>query len=87
MTVKMKISELINYFNIYRNPTPEITPELPVKWKPVRTEALEYLSIESPQEIKMSKDLFKERIQLWESFPCSAGLAPSDKLPHIKEEL
>ncbi|XP_015115295.1 venom carboxylesterase-6 isoform X2 [Diachasma alloeum] len=69
------------------NPTPEVTPELPVKWKPVRTSASEYLSIESPQHMRMSENLLKDRLQFWEGLPCAAGLAPLIASDHVKDEL
>ncbi|XP_063991352.1 uncharacterized protein LOC135169896 [Diachasmimorpha longicaudata] len=69
------------------NPTPEITPELPVKWKPVRTKAGEYLSIGGPRNIKMSENLLKERLKLWKGLPCGAGLAPLMASDRVKDEL
>ncbi|XP_001599255.3 venom carboxylesterase-6 isoform X1 [Nasonia vitripennis] len=56
------------------NPTPEITPDTPTKWKPVHTPALEYLNIGNSKDIHMSKNLFPERLKFW-----------SDLMPSIRD--
>ncbi|XP_014235995.1 venom carboxylesterase-6-like [Trichogramma pretiosum] len=47
------------------NPTPEITKDTPVKWKPVHTPELEYLHIGNSKEVYMSKNLLPERTKFW----------------------
>ncbi|XP_015115296.1 venom carboxylesterase-6 [Diachasma alloeum] len=69
------------------NPTPTITPELPLKWKPVRTEALEYLLINNSKNLKMSKHLLKDRMELWASLPHRASVDTSNKSSPRKDEL
>ncbi|XP_076754354.1 carboxylic ester hydrolase [Xylocopa sonorina] len=65
------------------NPTPEVSEETPVKWKPVRTEDLEYLHI-GQSKIWMSANLFKDRINFWKSLPIRPDLEekrqPKDEL-------
>ncbi|XP_014217028.1 venom carboxylesterase-6-like [Copidosoma floridanum] len=56
------------------NPTPEVTKDTPVKWKPVRTSHLEYLHIGNSDEVYMSDNLFPERVKLW-----------SDLMPSIRD--
>ncbi|XP_046742019.1 venom carboxylesterase-6-like [Diprion similis] len=51
------------------NPTPEVTPTLPVKWLPVRTHNLEYLHIGGSQELYMAYNLLPERMQFWATLP------------------
>ncbi|XP_015600279.1 venom carboxylesterase-6 [Cephus cinctus] len=48
------------------NPTPVLTKEIPIKWKPVRTLDLEYLHIGSPKELFMADNLIHERVKFWE---------------------
>lgn len=55
----------------YRNPTPEVTLDTPVKWKPVHTPALEYLHIGKSNEIYMSRELFPERVKFWSNLMAS----------------
>lgn len=52
--------QIIYFFFNNRNPTPK---DMPVEWKPVTTKAHEYLFIENPQNIKMSSNLNKKRIE------------------------
>ncbi|KZC14638.1 PREDICTED: esterase E4-like [Dufourea novaeangliae] len=58
------------------NPTPEVSKDIPIKWKPVRTEALEYLRIGGDQ-IEMSKNLIPERINFWNGLPIRPDLTKS----------
>ncbi|XP_076548202.1 carboxylic ester hydrolase [Osmia lignaria lignaria] len=55
------------------NPTPEVTEEVPVKWKPVRTKDLEYLRIGN-NGIEMSKNLNPDRMSFWERLPIRPDL-------------
>lgn len=71
----------------YRNPTPSITQQIPLKWKPVRTKALEYLLIPDSQNLKMSKYLLKERMEFWASIPHRDNVIISKKISHTKDEL
>ncbi|XP_060814384.1 carboxylic ester hydrolase [Bombus pascuorum] len=50
------------------NPTPETSEQIPIKWKPVRTQNLEYLHI-GQDDIRMSENLLRERIDFWENLP------------------
>nr|XP_033331335.1 venom carboxylesterase-6-like [Megalopta genalis] len=68
------------------NPTPEVSRDVPIKWKPVRTEALEYLRIGQDQ-IEMSANLNQERINFWKSLPIRPDLIDSDKGAQQKDEL
>lgn len=56
-------------FNIPRNPTPEVTSDLPVKWLPVRTHHLEYLHIGGSKDLYMAYDLLHERMNFWATLP------------------
>lgn len=56
---------LCMFFCCCRNPTPEITPNTPVKWKPVHTPSLEYLNIGGSDKVFMSENLFPERVKFW----------------------
>ncbi|XP_043271072.1 venom carboxylesterase-6-like [Venturia canescens] len=51
------------------NPTPEKTPEIPVKWTPVRTSNLEYFHIGGSQRLKMGANLLSERVNFWSTIP------------------
>ncbi|KAK0176050.1 hypothetical protein PV328_000227 [Microctonus aethiopoides] len=78
------------WFNFAKtgNPTPVVDEQLPIKWKPVRTNALEYLHIEYPQNISMSKYLLKERMDFWASIPHRAGVKMSKRTSsQIQDEL
>ncbi|KAG8035023.1 hypothetical protein G9C98_005445 [Cotesia typhae] len=77
------------WFNFAKtgNPTPSITQQIPLKWKPVRTEALEYLLIPDSKNLKMSKYLLKERMDFWASIPHRANVITSNKRSHSKDEL
>ncbi|XP_071875787.1 carboxylic ester hydrolase [Bombus fervidus] len=50
------------------NPTPEVSEQIPIKWKPVRTQNLEYLHI-GQDDIRMSENLLQERLDFWENLP------------------
>ncbi|XP_044018144.1 venom carboxylesterase-6-like [Aphidius gifuensis] len=69
------------------NPTPKFTPKVPLKWKPVRTQELEYLHIENSKNITMLKNLLHERMKFWESLPHRAAVTISNGQPIIKDEL
>ncbi|XP_031841726.1 carboxylic ester hydrolase [Nomia melanderi] len=68
------------------NPTPEITKDIPVKWKPVRTEALEYLRI-GQDRIEMLKNLKEKRMNFWKRLPIRPDLIDSGKQTQKKDEL
>ncbi|XP_043595454.1 venom carboxylesterase-6-like [Bombus pyrosoma] len=53
------------------NPTPEVSEKIPIKWKPVRTQNLEYLHI-GQDDIRMSENLLQERIDFWQTLPVRA---------------
>lgn len=71
---------------IFSNPTPEVSQDIPVKWKPVRTQALEYLHI-GQDNIRMSENLISERMKFWESLPIRSDLDDSGSKYHGKDEL
>ena len=60
------------------NPTPEVSEAVPVKWKPVRTQALEYLHI-GQDEIRMSENLNPKRLNFWERLPIRPDLDDSER--------
>ncbi|CAK9831367.1 Venom carboxylesterase-6 [Anthophora retusa] len=68
------------------NPTPEVSEQIPVKWKPVRTESLEYLHI-GQDNIRMSENLNPERMNFWKRLPIRPDLDGSGKHRQTKEEL
>nr|QCC89025.1 carboxylesterase 10 [Meteorus pulchricornis] len=80
------ITELWFNFAKTGNPTPSTEGKLPIKWKPVRTEALEYLHIAKPNDIRMSKYLLKDRMDFWESIPHRAEVITSRSSPSIRDE-
>lgn len=59
------------WFNFAKsgNPTPVKTPEIPVKWKPVRTSNLEYLHIGNSKDLRMTDNLHRDRVNFWSSIP------------------
>ncbi|KZC14640.1 Venom carboxylesterase-6 [Dufourea novaeangliae] len=67
------------------NPTPEVSKEIPIKWKPVRTEALEYLRIGN-DHIRMSENLNSDRMNFWDHLPIRPDLTESGKQQQ-KDEL
>lgn len=71
---------------IFSNPTPEVSEDIPIKWKPVRTQALEYLHI-GQDNIRMSENLISERMKFWESLPVRSGLEDGGSKYRGKEEL
>lgn len=71
---------------IFSNPTPEVSKDIPIKWKPVRTQALEYLHI-GQDNIRMSENLISERMKFWESLPVRSGLEDGGSKYRGKEEL
>lgn len=72
--------------SIFSNPTPEVSEDIPIKWKPVRTQALEYLHI-GQDNIRMSENLISERMKFWESLPVRSGLEDGGSKYRGKEEL
>ncbi|XP_076277825.1 carboxylic ester hydrolase-like [Lasioglossum baleicum] len=68
------------------NPTPEVSKDVPIKWKPVRTDALEYLRIGQDQ-VEMSMNLNQDRMNFWKSLPIRPDLIDSDKQTQRKDEL
>lgn len=68
------------------NPTPEVSEQIPVKWKPVRTESLEYLHI-GQDNIRMSENLNPDRMNFWKRLPIRPDLDGSGKHRQTKEEL
>ncbi|XP_032678420.1 venom carboxylesterase-6-like isoform X2 [Odontomachus brunneus] len=68
------------------NPTPKITGEIPVKWKPVKTSnALEYLYI-GKSKIAMEQDPLPTRLKFWDSL--SLQKYTGNEMEHeIKDEL
>ncbi|XP_046432933.1 juvenile hormone esterase-like [Neodiprion fabricii] len=55
--------ELWINFAIHGNPTPE---GYDVAWNPVKSEDIEYLSINGPKDLKMDHKFYNERLALWE---------------------
>ncbi|XP_043683852.1 venom carboxylesterase-6-like [Vespula pensylvanica] len=77
------------WFNFAKsgNPTPEITETITEKWKPVKSESLEYYRI-SNSILSMSDDLHPERRKFWDNLPECINRDNANKIPHgIKEEL
>ncbi|XP_043262699.1 venom carboxylesterase-6-like [Colletes gigas] len=68
------------------NPTPEVSKEVPLKWKPVRTRALEYLRL-GQDDIKMSENLISDRMNFWNRLPIRPDLDDGDKRQQKKDEL
>ncbi|XP_033212485.1 venom carboxylesterase-6-like [Belonocnema kinseyi] len=68
------------------NPTPEISPQIPVKWKPVKTDSFEYLHIKNSNEVFMDENLWPKRIQFWKNLPCRKKLSIPDKTQLLKNE-
>uniref|UniRef100_A0A348G5Z4 Carboxylic ester hydrolase n=1 Tax=Odontomachus monticola TaxID=613454 RepID=A0A348G5Z4_ODOMO len=68
------------------NPTPKMTGEIPVKWKPVKTSnALEYLYI-GKSKIAMEQDPLPARLKFWESL--SLQTCTENEMKHkVKVEL
>lgn len=64
------------------NPTPEITKVITAKWKPVKTEALEYYHIGN-SKLTMSSDLHAKRREFWDSLP---KCVDRDRKHHIHHE-
>ncbi|XP_044018145.1 venom carboxylesterase-6-like [Aphidius gifuensis] len=56
-------------FAKHGNPTPVVTKQLPNKWKPVRTEDLEFFLIKNPENMFMSKNFNKKRMKFLENLP------------------
>ncbi|XP_012270621.1 venom carboxylesterase-6 [Orussus abietinus] len=77
------------WFNFAKsgNPTPEVTEEVPVKWMPVRTQALEFLHIGGPKDIYMAYNLYPERVHLWSQLPVRPDLAQVQHGRGIRDEL
>ncbi|XP_076162457.1 carboxylic ester hydrolase [Ptiloglossa arizonensis] len=67
------------------NPTPKVSKEVPIKWKPVRTSSLEYLRI-GQDDIRMAKNLNSERMGFWERLPIRPDLDDVDSQQR-KDEL
>lgn len=63
-----------------------MSEEIPVKWKPVRTQALEYLRI-GQDSIRMSENLMSERMKFWEGLSIRPDLNDSDTQQKQKDEL
>lgn len=57
---------MIHFHFVFRDPTPEITELLPVKWEPVPKESLPYLNIDT--ELTLSKRPFHDRMAYWDLF-------------------
>ncbi|XP_066593320.1 carboxylic ester hydrolase [Prorops nasuta] len=76
------------WFNFAKsgNPTPDVTSQVPVKWKPVRTESLEYLHIGN-DGIRMSKNLLSERLNFWDTLPIRDGSKRYNDVDRSKDEL
>lgn len=72
--------------NSSRNPTPDITAEIPVKWKPVRTpNAMEYLHI-GQSKIDMKQDFLPARMRFWDGLSVRTDLETEMK-QKVKDEL
>lgn len=80
------ITKLWVNFATTGNPTPEVSKDVPIKWTPVRTEALEYLRIGQDQ-VEMSTNLNQDRMNFWKSLPIRPDLIDSDKKTQQKDEL
>ncbi|XP_014603712.1 PREDICTED: venom carboxylesterase-6 [Polistes canadensis] len=77
------------WFNFAKtgNPTPEITNIITEKWKPVRTEALEYYYINNTK-LSMSRDLHPKRREFWDNLPACINQNNTNEMHFtIKEEL
>lgn len=77
------------WFNFAKhgNPTPTVTKTVPVKWKPVQTEKLEYLYI-GKDRISMKDNLLPKRIAFWDSLPIRPDLTENLRNYHTpKDEL
>lgn len=88
--IKFEIGQLIFFFGSsirYRNPTPERTPEVPVKWKPVRTSKLEYLHIGNSKNLRMDDELFTDRVNFWSSIPHRGKVELKGHAHHTRDEL
>ncbi|XP_076232205.1 carboxylic ester hydrolase [Calliopsis andreniformis] len=68
------------------NPTPEISKQIPIKWKPVRTQALEYLHI-GQNQLQMAEYLNRDRMDFWERLPIRPDLSESSERQQQKDEL
>lgn len=67
------------------NPTPEVSEQIPIKWKPVRTQSLEYLHIGQDQ-LKMAENLNADRMNFWERLSIRPDLEESERQQQ-KDEL
>ncbi|XP_054013924.1 carboxylic ester hydrolase-like [Hylaeus anthracinus] len=67
------------------NPTPEVSKQVPIKWKPVRTKSLEYLNI-GQKNIKMADNLLPDRVSFWDQLPIRPDLDDADNRQQ-KDEL
>lgn len=76
------------WFNFAKsgNPTPRKTQTVPIKWKPVRTQALEYLHI-GKSDLHMADNLHPERNAFWESLPINPDLGDDKSPQEVKDEL
>ncbi|KAI4500883.1 hypothetical protein M0802_004094 [Mischocyttarus mexicanus] len=78
------------WFNFAKtgNPTPELTKIVTEKWKPVRTEALEYFHI-SNTKLSMSHDLHPDRREFWDNLPACVNQNNTNEILYnnVKEEL
>ncbi|KAF2879713.1 hypothetical protein ILUMI_26463 [Ignelater luminosus] len=51
------------------NPTPVVDAIIPSKWKPARSENLEYYFIKNVTHVQMKEKLYWDRFQFWNSLP------------------
>ncbi|XP_043477786.1 venom carboxylesterase-6-like [Leptopilina heterotoma] len=79
------ITELWVNFANSGNPTPEITTNIPLKWKSVKTHDLEYLHIENSKKMFMGRNLLHDRIQFWNNLPYRE--APTLRKDSLRDEL
>lgn len=83
----IKLRYIIDLIILIRNPTPEKTPEIPVKWKPVGTSKLEYLHIGSSKDVYMAENLFPDRVNFWASIPHSGNIELVKDVYRTRDEL
>ncbi|KAL6437219.1 hypothetical protein ACFW04_005044 [Cataglyphis niger] len=80
------MTELWYNFANSGNPTPKVTKLIPLKWKPVKTNSLEYLYIGNSTNVIMEKNLLWERMMFWNKLTHQMKLHGAD-FKNFKDEL
>ncbi|XP_029664942.1 venom carboxylesterase-6-like [Formica exsecta] len=80
------MTELWYNFANSGNPTPKITKLIPLKWKPVKTNSLEYLYIGNSTKIVMENNLLWERMTFWNKLTHQMKVHGAD-FRNFKDEL